>query len=69
MLQHFVQESVCSHIPSETQPQLYYMGKIRPEISAYPRIVLIRLFLFAICISVCYSKKRMGSHSNKDKGK
>lgn len=39
MLQHFVQESVCSHIPSETQPQLYYMGKIRPEISAYPRIL------------------------------
>lgn len=57
MLQHFIQESVCSHIPSETQPQLYDMGKIRPEISAYPRIVLIRLFIFAICISVCYSKK------------
>ena len=54
MLQYFVQESVCSHIPSETQPQLYDMGKSRPEINAYPRIVL---------------KKRMGSHSNKDKGK
>lgn len=39
MLQHFVEDSILSHFHSQTQPQLYYMGKILPEISAYPRIL------------------------------
>ncbi len=39
MLQHFVENPIISHFHSETQPQLYYMGKILPEISTYPRIL------------------------------
>lgn len=39
MLQHFVEETVSPLFSSKTQPTLCYMGKILPEISAYPRIM------------------------------
>lgn len=39
MIQHFMKEhpALCFH--SETEPKLYYLGKITPEISSYPRIL------------------------------
>ena len=39
MLQHFIEETVSPLFSSKTQPTLCYMGKILPEISAYPRIM------------------------------
>lgn len=39
MLQHFMEEDVCPLFYSEHPPQLYYMGKVLPEISSYPRIM------------------------------
>ncbi len=39
MLQHFVEEDVSLLFVSQTKPTLHYMGKILPEISAYPRIM------------------------------
>ena len=39
MLQHFMEEEVSPLFSSKTKPQLYYMGKILPEISSYPRIM------------------------------
>ena len=39
MLQHFPEYDFTPVFRSETPPRLYYMGKIIPEISAYPRIL------------------------------
>lgn len=39
MLQHFMKTQVSPCFCSEHPPQLFYMGKILPEISSYPRIL------------------------------
>lgn len=39
MIQHFMEDEVTVGFVSSTRPQLYYMGKILPEISTYPRIM------------------------------
>lgn len=39
MLQHFMKKQVSPIFYSEHLPQLYYMGKVLPEISSYPRIL------------------------------
>ena len=39
MLQHFMEEEVSPLFHSKKRPQLYYMGKVLPEISSYPRIM------------------------------
>ena len=39
MLQHFMEEEISPLFSSKTRPQLYYMGKVLPEISSYPRIM------------------------------
>ncbi len=39
MLQYFADEGVSPLFTSQTQPILCYIGKILPEISAYPRIM------------------------------
>lgn len=39
MLQHFMKKQVSPIFYSEHLPQLYYMGKVPPEISSYPRIL------------------------------
>ncbi len=39
MVQHFIKSEFSPLFCSETRPQLYYMGKIVPEISSYPRIM------------------------------
>lgn len=39
MIQHFMEEQITPLFCSKTRPQLYYMGKILPELSSYPRIM------------------------------
>lgn len=39
MIQHFMEEEISPRVCSQTRPQLYYMGKIAPELSRYPRIL------------------------------
>ena len=39
MLQHFMKTQVSPCFCSEHPPQLFYMGKVLPEISSYPRIL------------------------------
>lgn len=39
MLQYFPETVISPAFSSKTVPQLYYMGKVLPEISAYPRIL------------------------------
>lgn len=39
MVQHFMSEEITPLFYSQTQPQLFYMGKILPELSTYPRIL------------------------------
>lgn len=39
MIQYFAEENVSPLFYSRSQPTLYYMGKILPEISIYPRIM------------------------------
>lgn len=39
MLQHFMKKQVSPIFYSEHLPQLYYMEKVLPEISSYPRIL------------------------------
>ncbi|WP_087065475.1 helix-turn-helix domain-containing protein [Intestinibacillus massiliensis] len=39
MIQHFMEGEVCPRFCSQSRPQLYYMGKILPELSSYPRIM------------------------------
>lgn len=39
MLQYFPESQIRPSFVSETMPELYYMGKVLPEISTYPRIL------------------------------
>jgi AraC-like DNA-binding protein len=39
MVQHFIRETTSPTFRSETQPKLYYLGNITPQISSYPRIL------------------------------
>lgn len=39
MIQHFMNGNITPRFRSQTRPQLYYMGKVLPEISTYPRIM------------------------------
>lgn len=39
MIQHFMDGDINPRFRSQTRPQLYYMGKILPELSTYPRIM------------------------------
>jgi len=39
MIQHFIKEPAAPLFRSETEPRLYYLGEITPEISLHPRIL------------------------------
>ena len=39
MVQYFIKDNIAPAFPSETCPELHYMGNITPEISSYPRVM------------------------------